>query len=79
MENTSPLFPDVKDMDLGESFGRIDKDGSYRKLAVYLTTLSEPQMCKILTGRINASDMENLMDEVGIEPYRGWFRVGDDE
>jgi hypothetical protein len=78
MENTSPLFPDAKDMDLGESFREIEKKGSYRKLAVYLTTLSEPQMHAIVRGRINASDMENLMDEVGIEPYRGWFRVGDD-
>ena len=57
-------------MDFGESFREIDKDGSYRKLAVYLTTLSEPQMYEIVSGRINASDMENLMDEVGIEPYR---------
>ena len=67
---TSPLFPDVKGMDLEESFRKIDKDGSYRKLAVYLTTISEPQMYEIVTGRINQKDMENLMDEVGIEPYR---------
>lgn len=70
MENTSPLFQNVKDMDFRKSFREIDNDGSYRKLAVYLTTLSEPQMYEIVTGRINASDMENLMDEVGIEPYR---------
>ena len=70
MENTSPPFPDVKNMDLGESFREIDKYGSYRKLAVYLTTLSEPQMYAIVYGRINEKDMENLMDEVGIEPYR---------
>lgn len=66
----SPLFPDVEGMDLKESFRKIDKDGSYRKLAVYLTTISESQMYEIVLGRINQKDMENLMDEVGIEPYR---------
>jgi hypothetical protein len=70
MTNATTRKPTTEDLEEGYSNREIDKDGSYRKLAVYLTKIPKSQMYEIITGRINQKDMENLMDEVGIEPYR---------